>query len=168
MDTVRELPKRSQLAQKFISPTDLQAMHEKKYRKATRVRVVFIEGYSNGNFAPEFAAIEHPPVFGVGEIYDIPLELLDKIVRDGGFVAQDSETLLQYEPLQGKHRQKVKEWREEQAQLAKQKKAREDANTHNESILAEIEQLSREWMKSTGATKDALWQRITELRRTLR
>lgn len=150
------------------SQNDLQAIYEKKYGKARKIRVMFPEGFRSGDLANECAAIGHPAEFGVGEISDVPADLLDKIIASGATVATDAESIRQAESQQGKHRLKVSQWQEEQEQIAKQKKSKLATNAHNESILAEIEQVDAEYITATGKTKEALWQRRMELRKSLR
>lgn len=149
---------------------DLQALYRKLYGKVSKQRVVFPEGFRDGTLANELAAIGHPPEFGVGEISELPLSLIDKLVKSGAFLTNDSETIRQNESQQGKHQLKIRQWQEEAAETAKRKKAKQEANEHNQSTLAEIERLSFEWSKLDGKskTRDALWMKIEELRQSLK
>ena len=148
---------------------DLQAHYQKLYGKASKMRVLFPEGFRDGTLTNELAAVGHPPEFGVGEIAELPRGLVDKLLNSGAFVETDYEAMRQYESQQGKHQLKIRQWQEETADSAKQKKAKEETNKHNQFTLAEIDRLSSEWMKySPGNTRDALWQKIEELQKSLK
>lgn len=147
---------------------DLVEHWEKKFKKAKTVQVLFPEGFRDGSLAAELAAIGHPTEFGVGEIGDLPAELVEKIVRSGAVVERNPEAIAQFSQQQGKHQLKVRQWREEQERVAQRAEEHRKVTEHNKATLEAIEELSTQYIAATGKTKVALWQRMTELRKSLK
>lgn len=147
---------------------DAVEVNKAKYAKAKRVRVMFPEGFKDGTLENECAALGHPSSFGVCEIVELPVSLLEKIKMSGGLFETDPETLAQHANQQAKHQLKIQQWEQEREQAATFAKQSQEATKHNQSILAEIETLSARALTATGKTKEALWQRINELHQSLR
>ena len=147
---------------------DSVAHYQTAFKKNPKVRVLFPEGFRDGTLSDECEALGRPPEFGAGEIAELPIKLIDKIKASGGLMETNPEAVAQFEHQQGKHLQKIKDYQEAKKRSDEFTKKNLDAAEHNKTILAEIEQLSSDWMKSTGNTKVALAQRIDELRRSLK
>lgn len=149
--------------------TDALEAYTKQYGKDKRVLVVFPEGFKDGTFTEALAAIGHPAEIGVGEILELPLNLIEKIKASGGMYDTDPEIIQQTINNQGKHQLRVRQWQEEQERNGKDLENRKAKAKHNKDILAEIESLSSDYINATGSkTKEAIWQRIGELRATIK
>jgi hypothetical protein len=147
---------------------DAKPYYEGVFKKAPKRRVLFPEGFRDGTLTDECAALGRPPEFGVGEIAELPVKLIDKIKASGGMMETNPEAIAQFEHQQGKHLQKIKDYQEAKKRADEFTKKAHEAQEHNKSALAEIEELSARVISTTGKTKEALWQRINELQKSMK
>lgn len=150
------------------APVDYEKVYKEKNKKEKFVRVVFPEGFRDGSLAAECAAIGHPAEFGVGEIVELPKQLYERIVASGGLVSENAEEMKQYVNQQLKHKNRVLEWQEAHKREAERIASKAENAEHNQKLQTEIEELSGQVLTAKGKTKEALWQRIRELRSQIR
>jgi hypothetical protein len=146
---------------------DAEALYIQQYKKGKKVRAFFPEGFRDGNLTAEFAAIGHPAEIGVGELVDLPRELLERITASGGLVSTNPEEIKRAESNQAKFALRNKEWREQDLASKANNEKYKLIGEHNKAAMAEIETLSREFITATGAEREALWQKIRELKTSL-
>lgn len=142
---------------------DAEQHYKDRYKKAQTKTVMFPEGFRDGNFAEELAALGHDAVFGVGEIFSLPLALIQKIELSGGLMETDAEAIDRQKNQQKKHQVRIEQWQAERERQAKETIKAQEAENHNKEIREEIEELSARAITATGRTKEALWKRIREL-----
>lgn len=143
---------------------DAKAIAEKAYTKAKKTRVMFPEGFRDGSFADELAALNHPPTFEPGEIIELPTAVLEKITNSGGLFTTNQEEIDQFINYQLKHAVRIEQWRKDQEQQKARNEANQASAAKNASTMAELEELSKDYIEAKGAFKDAIWTRIVELK----
>jgi hypothetical protein len=154
----------------IIGEEQKEEIAKERMEKEPRVKVKFDFGFRDGTLADQFAAINHPPVVGVGEVLELPASLFEACQRSGARMTQNPEEirLELASNQQAKHTFRAEAWVREHEQQKAQAAQNAEKKEREAEIWKEIERLSARVIvvKNTGRSlkaREALYQRIDAL-----
>lgn len=134
------------------------------------MRVVFPEGFSDGNLSADFEKLGHSPIYGIGEIADLPETVLEKVKRSGGVFTTNPDEISQAQSRQGTHIRRENEWVAKRAKSDVVNKERVEKKEMQRQMKAKIEldALRARLPLLYGREERIVWRRIQDLEASLK